>query len=88
MSEKLRITLALTTQKVSGFQIWTPQMLASKKHPPSLIDGVGVWFFFTLALILLHYFFPLYEPKWRKGRCKKVALLASIHTRAKNQCST
>lgn len=41
MSKKLRITLALTPQKVSDFLVWIPQMLASKKHPVSLIDGVG-----------------------------------------------
>lgn len=40
MSKSLRITPVLTTQKVSDFLIWTPQMLAAKKHPVPLIDGV------------------------------------------------
>lgn len=40
MPKNLRITLALTTQKVRDFLIWIPQMLAFKKHPVSLIDGV------------------------------------------------
>lgn len=47
----LGITLALTTQKVTGFLIWTPQMLPSKTHH------------FTQEFILIHYLFASYWPK-------------------------
>lgn len=48
VSKTLGITLALTTQKVTGFLIWIPQMLPSKTHH------------FTQAFILLHYLFASY----------------------------
>lgn len=51
VSKALGITLALTTQKLSDFLIWTPQTLSSKKHH------------FTQALILLHYLFALHWLK-------------------------
>lgn len=43
ISKKLRLTLALTTQKVSDFLKWIPQMLASKKHPVSLIGSADFY---------------------------------------------
>lgn len=63
VSKALGITLALTTQKVSDFLIWTPQMLSSKNHH------------FTQALTLLHYLFALFWPKWREKRCKNLLSL-------------
>lgn len=74
-SENLRITRVLATQKVSDFLIWTPQMLAAKKRPVSLIAGV-VFLYQDLSYFIISLLYM--SPSVEKEDAKRLLSLRAL----------